>query len=64
MERLGLMGRMGLEFFKIVISYMKAKEGIEGIILGCTELSLLLNDIVSPVPCLDTRKYIYQNYYR
>ena len=33
---------------------MKAKNGIEAIILGCTELPLILNDEVSPVPCLDT----------
>lgn len=33
-----------------------SEEGIEAIILGCTELPLLLNDEVSPVPCLDTMK--------
>lgn len=33
---------------------MKKDNGIEGVILGCTELPLLLNDSVSPVPCLDT----------
>lgn len=29
---------------------------IEAVILGCTELPLLLNDEVCPVPCLDTMK--------
>lgn len=33
---------------------MKNENGIEAIVLGCTELPLLLNDEVSPVPCLDT----------
>lgn len=39
-----------------VISRMKEQEGIEAVILGCTELLLALNDSVSPVPCLDTVK--------
>lgn len=30
------------------------ENGIEAIVLGCTELPLLLNDEVSSVPCLDT----------
>lgn len=33
---------------------MYTEEKIEAIILGCTELPLLLNDQVSPVSCLDT----------
>lgn len=33
---------------------MQAEDGIEAIVLGCTELPLVLNDEVSPVPCLDT----------
>ena len=35
---------------------MKEEQGIEAIVLGCTELPLLLNNEVSPVPCLDTMK--------
>lgn len=35
---------------------MKAEDGIEAVVLGCTELPLLLNDEVSPLPCLDTMK--------
>lgn len=42
--------------FVKIIERMKAEEGIEAIVLGCTELPLLLNDEVSPVPCLDTMK--------
>lgn len=37
-----------------IIERLKADDGIEAIVLGCTELPLLLNDRVSPVPCLDT----------
>lgn len=39
-----------------VIERMKAEDGIEAVILGCTELPLALNDSNSPVPCLDTVK--------
>lgn len=40
--------------FVQIIRTMQEKEGIEQVILGCTELPLLLNDNSSPVPCLDT----------
>lgn len=43
-----------LACFQKIISRMQKKQGIEAIILGCTELPLLLNDDISPVPCLDT----------
>lgn len=39
-----------------VIKDMQAKEGIEAVILGCTELPLALNEENCPVPCLDTMK--------
>ena len=37
-----------------VISRMKAEQGIEAVILGCTELPLLLNDGNCVLPCLDS----------
>lgn len=43
-----------LESFRKIISRMQIEDNIEAIILGCTELPLLLNDKVSPVTCLDT----------
>ncbi|MDE6266192.1 MAG: amino acid racemase [Muribaculaceae bacterium] len=43
-----------LSRFQQIISRMKQTRGIETIILGCTELPLLLNDRNSPLPCLDT----------
>ncbi|MBR0359079.1 MAG: aspartate/glutamate racemase family protein, partial [Selenomonadaceae bacterium] len=30
------------------------EDGAQAIVLGCTELPLVLNDEVSPVPCLDS----------
>ena len=53
---LGIVRKETLEGFQKIIKRMSEEEGIEAIILGCTELPLLLNDEVSPVPCLDTMK--------
>ncbi len=53
---LGIVKEDTLESFQTIIERMKKEDGIEAIILGCTELPLLLNDEVSPVPCLDTMK--------
>ncbi len=53
---LGIVKEETLIDFQKVIRRMQAENGIEAIILGCTELPLLLNDEVSPVPCLDTMK--------
>lgn len=51
---LGIIKEETLLFFQNVINRMKNENGIEAIVLGCTELPLLLNDEVSSVPCLDT----------
>lgn len=37
-----------------IIQTLKEHEAIDQIVLGCTELPLLLNDDNSPLPCLDT----------
>lgn len=57
---LGIVRKETLEGFQKIIKRMTEEEGIEAIILGCTELPLLLNDEVSPVPCLDTMKIYIQ----
>lgn len=51
---LGIVKEETLLDFQKVISRMKDEDRIEAIVLGCTELPLLLNDNVSPVSCLDT----------
>lgn len=53
---LGIVKEDTLKRFQKIIQRMKDENGIEAIILGCTELPLLLNDDLSPVPCLDTMK--------
>lgn len=52
----GIVKEETLRGFQTIINRMKEENGIEAVILGCTELPLLLNDEVSPVPCLDTMK--------
>lgn len=52
----GIVKEETLSGFQKIIERMKSDNGIEAIVLGCTELPLLLNDEVSPVPCLDTMK--------
>ena len=58
---LGIIKQETLEGFQGIITRMKEECGIEAIILGCTELPLILNDEVSPVLCLDTMKIHIKN---
>lgn len=53
---LGIVRPETLNRFREIISRLVKDEGAENVILGCTELPLLLNDGNSPVPCLDTVK--------
>ena len=53
---LGIVKEETLQGFQKIIKRMQQEDGIEAVILGCTELPLLLNDEVSPIPCLDTMK--------
>lgn len=51
---LGIVKEETLAEFQKIITRMKEENGIDAVVLGCTELPLLLNDNNSPVPCLDT----------
>lgn len=53
---LGIVKEEILQGFRKIIKRMQQENSIETVILGCTELSLFLNDEVSPIPCLDTLK--------
>ena len=53
---LGIVKEETLKGCQNIIERMKTDNGIEAIVLGCTELPLLLNDMLSPVPCLDTMR--------
>ena len=50
----GIVNEQTLKEFQQIIERMRTDDGIEAIILGCTELPLLLNNSNSPVPCLDS----------
>lgn len=58
---LGIVKEETLQGFQKIIKRMQQEESIEAVILGCTELPLLLNDEVSPIPCLDTMKIHIQH---
>ncbi|MCR5459584.1 MAG: amino acid racemase [Acetatifactor sp.] len=50
----GIVKESTLQEFQQLIRRMKDENGIEGVILGCTELPLLLNSGNCPVPCFDS----------
>ncbi|MCR4777086.1 MAG: amino acid racemase [Saccharofermentans sp.] len=49
----GIVKESTLEELQAVIKRMKEENGIEGVILGCTELPLILNPGNCPVACFD-----------
>ena len=53
---LGIINDETRQAFLKIIERMRNEDGIQAVILGCTELPLILNDKVTPVPCLDTMK--------
>ena len=50
----GVVKESTLKEFIDIINKMKKDFGIEAVILGCTELPLLLNSENTPLPCLDS----------
>ncbi len=50
----GVVKESTLKEFVDIINKMKKDNGIEAVILGCTELPLLLNSENTPLPCLDS----------
>ena len=51
---LGIIKDTTLKEFQQIITKMKSTHGIQAVILGCTELPLLLNSQNCPVDCLDS----------
>ncbi len=51
---IGVVKESTLREFQGIIRGMREKDGIEAVVLGCTELPLLLNAANCPVPCLDS----------
>ena len=50
----GVVKESTLQEFVDIINKMKKDNGIEAVILGCTELPLILNSENTPLPCLDS----------
>lgn len=51
---LGVVRPETLAEFRKIITRLRDEEGAEAVVLGCTELPMLLNDGNSPLPTLDT----------
>ena len=51
---LGIVKESTLKEFNGIISKMKNDYGMEAIVLGCTELPLLLNNENCVLPCMDS----------
>ena len=41
-----------------IIARMKEEDHCDAVVLGCTELPLILNDCVSPIPTLDSTRLL------
>ena len=50
----GIVKEETLREFRAIIDRLKQEDGIEAVILGCTELPLLLNSDNCGLPCLDS----------
>ena len=50
----GIVNENTLKEFNEIIDNMKTEYGIEAVVLGCTELPLLLNNENCVLPCLDS----------
>ena len=53
----GRIEESSVAYYQQVIQKYK-EQGCDGVILGCTELPLLLNDKNSPLPCLDSTRLL------
>ncbi len=53
----GLFKRESVEYFQRVIEHMKL-EGCEAVVLGCTEIPLIMDDSNSPLPTLDSTRLL------
>jgi aspartate racemase len=53
----GVFQEAAVEYFQRVIGRMKS-EGCDAVILGCTEIPLIINDANSPLPTLDSTRLL------
>jgi aspartate racemase len=53
----GVFKPAGVEYFQGVIAKMKSA-GCDAVVLGCTEIPLILSDANSPLPTLDSTRLL------
>jgi len=56
----GVATEEAVAYFQRVIGRMKKEEGCEAVVLGCTEIPLIMNDSNSPLPTLDSTRLLAQ----
>lgn len=48
----------GIAYFQKVIARLRDEEGCDAVVLGCTEIPLILNDANAPLPTLDSTRLL------
>ena len=48
----------GVALFQQIIARMQREEGCDAVVLGCTEIPLILSDANSPLPTLDSTRLL------
>ena len=54
----GIFSDDGVAAFQRIIGRMKEEEGCDAVILGCTEIPLIIDDANSPLPTLDSTRLL------
>lgn len=54
---LGVFKEESIKYFQVVINRMK-DQGCDAVVLGCTEIPLIMNDKNSPIPTLDSTRLL------
>ncbi|SKA35656.1 aspartate racemase [Enhydrobacter aerosaccus] len=54
----GIFKPEGIAYFQKVIGRLKDEEGCDAVVLGCTEIPLILNDTNAPLPTLDSTRLL------
>jgi aspartate racemase len=54
----GVFAAKTVAYFQTVIGRLKQDERCDAVILGCTEIPLIINDANSPLPALDSTRLL------
>ena len=54
----GIIRPEGVALFQQIIARMQREEGCDAVVLGCTEIPLILSDANSPLPTLDSTRLL------